>query len=104
MFAKADALDRLESLLGRERMVITPAIRDEIAAPLQYGCAFPRKVLGRVPVVFLTDEAQEEYGQLRTAGSSLGKGEQEAIAFCKTEGRCSPRTTTQPGTTLVPRA
>jgi len=50
MFAKADALDRLESLLGRERMVITPAIRDEIAAPLQYGCAFPRKVLGRVPV------------------------------------------------------
>jgi len=86
MFAKADALDALASLLGRDRLVITPAIRDEIAAPLQYGYAFPHKVLDRVPVVFLTDAAQEEYGQLWTAGSSLGKGEQEAIAFCKTEG------------------
>ncbi|MFO7917076.1 MAG: hypothetical protein R6V13_03225 [Anaerolineae bacterium] len=35
MFAKVDAVDMLESLLGSEQMVMTPAIRDEIAAPLQ---------------------------------------------------------------------
>jgi hypothetical protein len=37
VFAKVDAVDVLEKLLGRERVVMTPAIRDEIAAPLQYG-------------------------------------------------------------------
>lgn len=85
MFAKVDAVGALENLLGRERMAMTPAIRDEIAAPLQYGYAFPRRVLGRVPVAFLTEQAQQEYEQLWSVGSSLGKGEQEAIAFCKAE-------------------
>ena len=86
MFAKVDAVDVLESLLGKKRMVMTPAIRDEIAVPLQYGYTFPRRVLDRVPVASLSEQVQQEYEQLWFVGSPLGKGELEAIAFCKTEG------------------
>ncbi len=86
MFAKVDAVDMLESLLGSEQMVMTPAIRDEIAAPLQYGYGFPQRLLGRVSVVSLTDQARQIYEQIWTAGSPLGEGELEAIAFCKSEG------------------
>lgn len=86
MFAKVDAVDVLESLLEKKRMVMTSAIRNEIAAPLQYGYTFPRRVLGRVPVASLSEQVQQEYEQLWSAGSPLGKGELEAIAFCKTEG------------------
>jgi hypothetical protein len=34
MFAKVDAIDVLQEFLGRERVVMTPAIRDEVSAPL----------------------------------------------------------------------
>lgn len=41
MFAKADALDVLMLLFGREQIGMTPAIADEITVPLQYGYDFP---------------------------------------------------------------
>jgi hypothetical protein len=62
MFAKVDAVDALENLLGRECMVMTPAIRDEIAVPLQYGYTFSRKVPGQISVASLTDQVQQRYG------------------------------------------
>ena len=40
MFAKVDAVDVFGELLGRERVAMTPAIRDEISVPLQYGYTF----------------------------------------------------------------
>ena len=56
MFAKAAAVDVLAELLGPRRLVMTPAIHDEITAPLQYGYTYPTAVLTQVPVAALTEQ------------------------------------------------
>ena len=86
MFAKVGAVDVLGEFLGRERVAMTPAIRNEIAMPMQYGYTFPGEVLSRIPVVPLTEPVWQEYERLWAMGCSLGKGELEAIAFCRVEG------------------
>lgn len=86
MFAKVDAVDVLRGFLGKERVAMTPTIRDEISIPLQYGYTFPEAVLSQIPVVPLTGQAWQEYERLWAMASSLGKGEAEAIAFCRAEG------------------
>jgi predicted nucleic acid-binding protein len=86
MFAKADAVAALGQFLGEGRAAMTPAIRDEIAVPLQYGYEFPGRALSRISVVPLTRQAWHEYEQLRAIGAPLGRGELEAIAFCMAEG------------------
>lgn len=70
MFAKVEAVDLLGEFLGREAMAMTPAIRDEISAPLQYGYTFPRAVLSRVPVVPLAGLAWQEHERLLERGTS----------------------------------
>ncbi|MGQ9553593.1 MAG: hypothetical protein ACUVWR_05720 [Anaerolineae bacterium] len=85
MFAKANAVDVLTEFLGATRVAIVPAIRDEISIPLQYGYEFPKLVLSQIPVVRLTEQAWDECERLRASGTSLGKGELEAVALCKTE-------------------
>ena len=87
MFAKVGAVDVLEGLLGKGRVAMTPAIRDEISIPMEYGYTFPGEVLSRIPVVPLTAQVLEEYERSwTTMGYSLGKGELEAIAFCRVAG------------------
>lgn len=87
MFAKVGAVDVLEGFLEKGRVAMTPAIRDEISIPMQYGYTFPGEVLSRIPVVPLTEQVWREYERLwATMGFSLGKGELEAIAFCRVEG------------------
>jgi predicted nucleic acid-binding protein len=86
MFAKAAAVDVLGEFLGHRRLVMTPAIHDEITAPLQYGYTYPTAVLAQIPVVPLTEQTWQEYERLWALRSSLGKGELQAIAFCKAEG------------------
>lgn len=86
MFAKASALNLLGEFLGKERVAMTPAIRDEISAPMQYGYVFPGEVLSQIPIVHLTEQDWQEYERLWGTGSSLGKGELEAIAFCRGTG------------------
>lgn len=49
-FAKADALVWLGRLFGPDRLAATPAIRDEIAVPLQYGYTFPLQVLAETAI------------------------------------------------------
>ena len=87
MFAKVGAVDVLEGFLGKGRVAMTPAIRDEISIPMEYGYTFPGEVLSRIPVVPLTAQVLEEYERSwTTMGYSLGKGELEAIAFCRVAG------------------
>lgn len=86
MFAKVGAVDVLGELLGRERVAMTPAICSEITTPMQYGYTFPSQVLSQISVVLLTEPVWQEYERLWAMGSSLGKGELEAIAFCRVEG------------------
>ena len=85
MFAKADALVWLGRLFGRDRLAATPAIRDEIAVPLQYGYTFPLQVLAETAIAPLSNRAWMEYEYLRESGATVGRGELESIAFCKTE-------------------
>jgi predicted nucleic acid-binding protein len=86
MFAKVDGIGILMDFFGSGRAVMTPSIRDEISIPLQYGYAFPNSVLSQIHVIPLSGQAWEEHERLRTIGASLGKGELEAVAICKTEG------------------
>lgn len=86
MFAKVDAIDLLGGFLGRERVAMTVAIRDEISIPLQYGYSFPEKVISKIQIIPLTGKAWQEHERLWAFGSSLGKGELEAVAFCRAEG------------------
>ena len=86
MFGKVGGIGMLMDFLGSGRAVMTPSIRDEISIPLQYGYTFPNSVLSQIPVIPLSGHAWEEHERLRTIGASLGKGELEAVAICKTEG------------------
>ena len=83
MFAKIDAVDLLKDLFG-EKAIITPKIKDEISVPLEYGYTFPLKVISTIKSVPLSNEVLEEYARLQKS-LSLGKGELEAIAYCKVE-------------------
>jgi len=83
MFAKINAVDLLKDLFG-EKAIITPKIKDEISVPLEYGYTFPLKVISTIESVPLSNEVLEEYGRLQKS-LSLGKGELEAIAYCKVE-------------------
>ena len=60
MFAKVDEIGTLSHLFD-EKIAVTPKIRDEISAPLEYGYSFPLKVLSRVKTVPLSKEALDEY-------------------------------------------
>ena len=55
MFAKVDEIGTLSRLFDEE-IAVTPKIRDEISAPLEYGYSFPLKVLSRVKTVPLSKE------------------------------------------------
>lgn len=83
MFAKIDAVDLLKDLFG-EKAIITPKIKDEISVPMEYGYTFPLKVISTIESVPLSNDVLEEYGRLQKS-LSLGKGELEAIAYCKVE-------------------
>jgi predicted nucleic acid-binding protein len=82
MFGKIDAVDLIVQLFSAQA-VMTPRIRDELAAPLEYGYTFPLKALAKIRTVSLGAQALDEYARFQ-GELSLGKGELEAIAYCKT--------------------
>src|SRR5262249_12349011 len=86
MFAKVGAMHMLGAFFGQGCIVMTSAIHDEITTPLQYGYTYPTEVLTQVPVAPLTEQIWREYERLWALRPSLGKGELQAIAFCKAEG------------------
>lgn len=86
MFAKADAIEALVEAFGSWEPHMTPAIRDEIMVPFQYGFNFPKKVLDTIPTVVLTQEMMEDYLALSVAERSVGRGELEAIVYCRNTG------------------
>jgi len=75
MFAKVGAMHILGAFLGQGRIVMTPAIHDEITTPLQYGYTYPTEVLTQVPVAPLTAQIWREYERLWALRPVLGKGE-----------------------------
>jgi len=85
MFAKIDAIDLLKRLFD-DKIVMTPKIRDEVYVPFEYGYSFPFKVFSKIATAPLANLALKEYERLQEK-LTIGKGELEAIAYCKTE-RC----------------
>lgn len=83
MFAKVNAIDALKTLF-KGRIVMTPKIRDEISIPLEYGYTFPLSVISKIKTVPLSPSALKEYERL-SEDWILGKGELEAISYCKAE-------------------
>ncbi|MCP4667286.1 MAG: hypothetical protein GY849_13070 [Deltaproteobacteria bacterium] len=83
MFAKVDAIDLLKLIFGGN-VIMTPKIRDEISVPMEYGYSFPLKVIPAIKTVPLSNQALDEHEKLQD-NLSLGKGELEAIAYCKAE-------------------
>jgi len=63
-------------------MRVTPAIMQEISAPIDYGYAFPHAVITTIQPVQMNDEAIAHY-RILSRYKKLGKGECEAIAYCK---------------------
>ncbi|RMD62849.1 hypothetical protein D6833_06345 [Candidatus Parcubacteria bacterium] len=86
MFAKADALEALQEALHPWIPVMTPAIRDEISVPLEYGFDFPQRVMAHIPVEPLSPSMLETYARLAASGRTIGRGELEAIAYCLSTG------------------
>lgn len=83
MFAKAKALDILLSLLPNFKFCITPRIKEELSAPLQYGYSFPQQIFDKFEVVIPTEDEHLEYENLETLYPFLGRGELEAISIAK---------------------
>ncbi len=83
MFAKINEIDLLKKLFSGN-IAITPKIRDEISVPLEYGYTFPLKVISKIQTLPLSNNALKAYEKFQD-NFSLGKGELEAIAYCKTE-------------------
>ncbi len=86
MFAKAHALDALIQAFRFLKPVITPAIRAEITVPLQYGFTFPWDVLQHFETVELPQESMKMYMRFLERFTPVGRGELEAIAYCRETG------------------
>lgn len=85
IFAKANGLSILCSLLECEKLPITPSVLDEILVPLEYGYDFPRDVLSKADIVAVTPEEIEDYESLKLQGK-LSTADAEMIAICKRRG------------------
>ena len=81
IFAKSGEMPLLLELFGND-MGMTPAIMQEVAAPIDYGYEFPLSVINTIKSVQMSNEAITDY-HIISQNKKLGKGECEAIAYCK---------------------
>lgn len=77
-FAKINRLDLIKRLFGT--IYITPMIKEELLAPLEYGYKFPLQILNDSTVIIPTEGEWSLYSNFRT---KLGKGEAEAISIAR---------------------
>jgi len=81
IFAKSGEISLLRELFGDDA-AMTPAIVQEISAPIEYGYEFPHLVFETIKTVQMIEEANRYYHTL-SRNKKLGNGECEAIAYCK---------------------
>jgi len=82
-FAKIECLELLLNLLSRHPVFMTPRIFEELSVPLDYGYTFPLEIFSSLDVLYPTEEENSAYQEMLVANRSLGRGELEAIAVCK---------------------
>lgn len=80
IFAKSDNIDLLRELFGNNA-VMTPAIFQEITAPIDYGYEFPHAIIQTIRTVQMNEDAIVCYKEI-FQNKKLGRGECEAIAYC----------------------
>ena len=78
---KIHAVDLLKTLFNN-KIVITPRIREEILIPLEYGYGFPYEIIDNIKTITIGEITFQKY-MLYCVHTQLGKGELEAIAYCK---------------------
>ena len=83
MFAKIDELQLLETFFGKSRLAVTPAIYQELMAPIGYGYRFPEKVFPLVSLTLLTVAEKQSALDLQKRSQRLGHGEAEALSLCQ---------------------
>jgi len=81
IFAKSGEIPLLHELFGDD-MGMTPAVMQEISAPIDYGYEFPHAVINTIKSVQMNNEAIAHH-HILSQNKKLGKGECEAIAYCK---------------------
>lgn len=86
MFAKANSLDILFTLLSGLKLSITPKIKDELSIPLEYGYGFPEDIFQKFDLIIPDEDDYTEYERLKALYPYLGKGELEALAIAKKRG------------------
>lgn len=80
IFAKSDNLTLLRELFGNNA-VMTPAIFQEITAPIDYGYEYPYTIIQTIRTVQMNEDAMVFYHEI-SQNKKLGRGECEAIAYC----------------------
>ena len=83
IFAKVEKLQLLEALFGKSKLLVTPAIYQELMVPLSYGYRFPEKVFTVITLTLLTIEEKQSAVDLQRRNQRLGEGEAEALSLCK---------------------
>lgn len=81
-FTKAGHFEVLTKLF---KVCITPKVYEELLIPLKYSYDYPKEILERAELITLTEEEQREYLRL-LEDESIGKGEAESLAVCKSRG------------------
>lgn len=76
VFAKINRLELIRKLF--RTIHITPMIREELTAPLEYGYDFPKDILNNSSVIIPTLDELVLYNKFKVR---LGKGEAEAISI-----------------------
>ena len=87
-FAKADAIQYLETLFSNACLLITPEVYSELKVPKEYGYDFPDAIFNsnRFELVQLTDEEVDEFKSNLFGIRSIHSGELETITIAMNRG------------------
>ena len=88
IFAKADAIQYLEGLFTKDRLLITPSVYRELKVPKEYGYDFPDQIFNsnRFELVQLTDGEIEDFKSKLLEVKTIHSGELEAVIIASTRG------------------
>lgn len=88
IFAKADAIQYLEVLFAKDRLLITPSVYREFKVPKEYGYDFPDQVFNsnRFELVQLTDGEIEDFKSKLLEVKTVHSGELEAVIIASSRG------------------
>ena len=87
-FAKANAIQHLETLFSNDRLLMAPEVYSELKVPKEYGYDFPDQIFNsnRFELVQLTNKELNEFKSNLIDVKSIHSGELEAITIAMNRG------------------